>query len=137
MRQLRTKKCSICRTYRTDNDFIRKKKRWKTCNICSRRQEHKKYCGGEICITAIRRYGFQYDEATHKNGNFSLERDKHNKYDTHAIKVLLDGKQIGFVKATDCATLSPMLDKLTDYKVRKWKVVYYTSGYMIVQLLVY
>ena len=89
-----------------------------------------------VCMTGIRRYGYSYNEKRDSGKKIELIREPDNEYDENAVKVLLDGKKVAYIKATDASMLTHILRSLNNYKVTKWTVHKHTSGYMIVQVLV-
>ena len=88
----------------------------------------------QTCVTAIRRFGFRYNSNRHSNTSLVFERDPTNPYDSNCVNVFCDSRQIGYIKATDAVTLTPLLDLLDQYTVREWTVIKSTSGYLIVKI---
>ena len=83
----------------------------------------------EICVTGIRQYGYEFQESdTGKKLLFAP--DTRNQFDRNAVKVFLDGNQIGWIKQTETASFK-MFGKLN---VRKWEVTAATTGYVVVQV---
>ena len=139
MTALRNKKCKACRCWRKDSEFIRREKKWDSCNVCSDRHSLPKKSSVlrfEACVTAIRKYGFQYNELKHRNATFILEREPTNKFDKNAIKVLMNDKQIGYIKATDAVKIAPLLDNMRNYEIQNSKVLKYTEGYLVMRFVI-
>ena len=50
--------------------------------------------------------------------SIELVREPENKYDMNAIKVMADGKQIGYVGKEYAAIIAPLLDEYEEFNVR-------------------
>lgn len=57
--------------------------------------------------------------------NILLEREPENEYDTNAIKVLANGKKIGYIPRLIAEHFAPLLDSGVEFDVR---LIYITAG---------
>ena len=87
----------------------------------------------QVCITAIKRFGYSFTKSD-ETKSLKLVRNPINAYDINAIKVMLNGKQIGWIKKQEARILSPILKVNNELSVSKWYVNTHTHGYIIATL---
>lgn len=50
--------------------------------------------------------------------NIKLERESDNKFDINAVKVMADGKQIGYIGKEYAAILAPLMDEYEEFEAK-------------------
>ena len=89
----------------------------------------------ELCITGLKHYGFIYNQKL-ADKDLKFIREPNNKFDKNAIKVLLDGKKIGYIYSEEAKQLAPIMDANPTLQPYQWGCVHKqsTDGYMVIHL---